>query len=92
MRLILDPTHCDGAGLCAELFPEGIVLDDWGYPIVDSGEIPRELEVLARHAVSSCPKLALRLVRHDPPQPARRDPPQPATVNPPRRRQPHGAR
>ncbi len=33
-RLVLDPTACDGHGLCAELFPEGVRLDDWGYPVV----------------------------------------------------------
>ena len=62
MRLVVDPTHCAGAGLCAELFPEAVTLDDWGYPIVDGREVPPELEVHARHAVASCPKLAIRLV------------------------------
>ena len=34
-ELRVDPIACDGHGLCAELFPEGITLDDWGFPIVD---------------------------------------------------------
>ena len=30
MRLKVDPIACDGRGLCAELLPELITLDDWG--------------------------------------------------------------
>ena len=33
--LKVDPIACDGFGLCAELFPERVGLDLWGYPIVD---------------------------------------------------------
>lgn len=62
-RLQLDPIACDGHGLCAELYPEGIRLDDWGYPILDARPIPRALEAHARRAVRECPMLALRLVR-----------------------------
>jgi len=57
----IDRVACDGHGMCAELFPERIRLDDWGYPIVDSRAVPRELERQARRAVKECPKLALRL-------------------------------
>jgi ferredoxin len=52
---------CDAYGACAELFPEWIELDDWGYPIVRSDEIPRELMKHARRAVQACPKVALIL-------------------------------
>lgn len=61
MRLDVDPIACDGHGLCAELLPELITLDDWGYPLITEHEIPPELEALARRAVSACPTLALRL-------------------------------
>ena len=37
----MNPIACDGHGLCAELFPERVTLDDWGYPIVDGAPIPR---------------------------------------------------
>jgi ferredoxin len=57
----IDRVACDGHGMCAELFPERIRLDDWGYPIVDPRAVPRELERQARRAVKECPKLALRL-------------------------------
>jgi ferredoxin len=63
--LRVDPIACEAHGLCAELFPEGISLDDWGYPIVDPGPIPPELEDHARRAVASCPTLALNLMRND---------------------------
>jgi ferredoxin len=52
---------CDGHGLCAELLPELIRLDDWGYPIIDTSEVPNELLGLARRAVDACPTLALLL-------------------------------
>jgi ferredoxin len=52
---------CDGRGLCAELLPELITLDDWGYPIIEKGAVPHHLEELARGTVDVCPKLALRL-------------------------------
>jgi ferredoxin len=59
--LHVDPIACDGQGLCAELFPEWIELDDWGFPIVDGTPVPPGLEEHARRAVKECPKLALRL-------------------------------
>ena len=40
-RLRVDPIACTGHGLCAELFPERVRLDDWGYPIVDGEPVPR---------------------------------------------------
>jgi ferredoxin len=61
-RLAIDRIRCDGYGMCAEMFPEGIELDDWGYPILRPGIIPSGLLPLARRAVDVCPVLALRLV------------------------------
>jgi ferredoxin len=60
-RLAVDRIRCDGRGLCAELLPELIDLDDWGYPIIRESAIPPSLETLARRAVASCPVLALRI-------------------------------
>jgi ferredoxin len=59
----VDPIACDGHGFCAELFPERITEDDWGYPIVDAAPIPPALEAHARRAVARCPKQALHLRR-----------------------------
>jgi ferredoxin len=61
-RLRVNPIACDGHGLCAELFPERVTLDDWGYPVVDGRPVPPELEEHARRAVDACPVLALALV------------------------------
>lgn len=60
-RLIVDPIACDGRGLCAELLPGLITLDDWGFPMIRSGGIPATLEGEATAVVRLCPRLALRL-------------------------------
>ena len=62
LELIVDPTVCDGRGVCAELLPERIELDPWGYPIVEDSEIKPALFEHARRAVRSCPTQALHLV------------------------------
>ena len=61
LRIVVDPIACDAHGLCAELLPEVITLDDWGYPVIDDREIAAGLERLARQAVNVCPTLALRV-------------------------------
>lgn len=61
-QLVVDPVACDGAGVCAELAPECVRLDPWGYPIVDRGPLPPHAVDHAQRAVSSCPRLALSLV------------------------------
>lgn len=59
--LAVDAIACDGHGVCAELLPEWIRLDDWGYPIIREGAVPSHLLAKARWAVSNCPALALSL-------------------------------
>jgi ferredoxin len=61
--LRVNPIACDARGACAELLPEMITLDEWGYPILDPRPVPPALEKHARAAVSACPTLALRLAR-----------------------------
>jgi ferredoxin len=60
-RLRVNPITCDGYGMCAELLPELIVLDDWGYPMVYEGSVPDDLVELAKRAVRICPTVALLL-------------------------------
>jgi ferredoxin len=72
-RLRVDPIACKAHGMCAELFPERIRLDDWGYPIVDARGIPEDLADHARRAVVECPRAALHLVAIDDPAARRRD-------------------
>jgi ferredoxin len=62
-RIAVNPITCDGHGLCAELLPELISIDDWGYPILQSNEVPDHLRALARRARDACPTLALILER-----------------------------
>lgn len=60
-RLRINPIACEAHGMCAELLPELIRLDDWGYPILDVSEVPPDLLGLARRAVDACPTLAVLL-------------------------------
>jgi ferredoxin len=62
LRLEVNPISCTAHGLCAELLPELIQLDEWGYPIL-ADTIPVDLEGHARRAVRACPTLALRITR-----------------------------
>jgi len=71
-RLHLNPIACEAHGLCAELLPEMITLDDWGYPILDERPVPSDLLHHARRAADSCPTLALRVQHAQAPRPAAR--------------------
>ena len=62
LRLVLDPTACDGHGVCAELLPEHINLDRWGYPVIDDTEVSTMLRAHVVRAVRSCPKQALHIL------------------------------
>lgn len=57
--LRVNPIACTGHGICAELVPELIALDPWGYPIMPTDPVPDDLTGLARKAVADCPALAL---------------------------------
>lgn len=72
-RLAVDWPACRAHGVCAELLPEIVELDEWGYPVIAPGPVPDSLRRFAQRAVSSCPTLALRLV------PVTEEPPPPAT-------------
>jgi ferredoxin len=71
-RLRVNPIACEAHGLCAELLPERITLDDWGYPIVDGGPLPVTLVEHARRAADACPTLALLLDSSNDPAPRAR--------------------
>lgn len=60
VRLRVNPIQCVAHGLCGELLPEAIRLDEWGYPIIER-EVRPELLEHARRAASVCPTLALIL-------------------------------
>jgi len=60
-HLRVDLLLCDAYGYCAELLPEVISLDEWGYPVIAPGALPEAVLADARRAASACPMLALRL-------------------------------
>lgn len=61
MQLRVNPIQCVAHGLCAEMLPEAVRIDDWGYPILEDRELPADLVALARRAADACPTLALVL-------------------------------
>ena len=61
MRLRVNPIDCVAHGVCADLLPGWITLDQSGYPILQGPELPPELVEHARRAANHCPVLALRL-------------------------------
>jgi ferredoxin len=62
-RLRVDYIRCDGRGMCAELLPELVTLDEWGYPTLRDTDVPQALLREAAEAVRICPLLALRLAQ-----------------------------
>jgi ferredoxin len=67
MRIHVDWTRCDGHGACAELLPELLTTDEWGFPLVRGDQrdpdVPAALQHHARRAERACPLQALKLVR-----------------------------
>ena len=61
LRLRVDPIACDGRRLCAEILPELVTPDDWGFPIIADADVPSALLGETREVVRLCPRLALRL-------------------------------
>ncbi len=73
-RLRVDWILCDGYGLCGDLLPDIIGLDEWRYPILPEGPIdPANLHD-AQRAVDCCPMKALILEPVPPARPARTEP------------------
>ena len=77
----VNPITCEAHGICAELLPERITLDEWGYPIVDEATLHREELDHARRAARACPTLAL-LLQRERARPAPSSPPSLATSGP----------
>jgi ferredoxin len=65
-RLRVNPITCDAHGVCAELLPEFITLDPWGYPVVPRADVPADLIEHARLAAAACPTLALLIDKSRP--------------------------
>ncbi len=58
IRVRVDPVACDAFGYCAEILPERVTLDEWGYPIVDGTPVDPTLVHLATRAAADCPRRA----------------------------------
>ena len=61
VRLRVNPVAYDAFGYCAELLPELVGVDEWGYPVMAEAPVPPHLLDLARRAVRDCPRRALFL-------------------------------
>jgi ferredoxin len=68
--ITVDPVACAAYGYCAELLPELVTLDEWGYPVVDGAPVAPTLVALARRAAIACPRRAF-LVDESPDQAGR---------------------
>jgi ferredoxin len=62
VTVAVNPIACAAYGYCAELLPELVTLDEWGYPVVDGTLVPAHLVARARQAADSCPRRAVHLV------------------------------
>lgn len=60
-RLRVDWPSCQAHGLCHELLPDLVRLDEWGFPRV-VGQVRPDLLTEARAAARACPMAALRVV------------------------------
>jgi ferredoxin len=63
VRLRVNPITCEAHGMCAELLPERITLDEWGYPILDGRQLTGEVLAHAKRAAEACPTFALLVER-----------------------------
>ena len=70
-RLRVNPIACEAHGMCAELLPERIALDEWGYPVITDDSIDRSLLDHARRAAQACPTFALLVERRAEAKPGR---------------------
>jgi ferredoxin len=62
VRVEVDREACEANAVCAGLVPEVFEVDDDDSLHILVHEVPETLADRVRHAVSSCPKAALRLV------------------------------
>jgi ferredoxin len=62
-RVRVNPIACEAHGMCAEILPERIALDDWGYPILDERPLDSDLLAHAKRAAQACPTFALLVER-----------------------------
>jgi ferredoxin len=62
-RVRVNPIACEAHGMCAELLPERITLDEWGYPVIDERPLSGDEVAHAIRAARACPTFALLVER-----------------------------
>ena len=62
-RARINPIACEAHGMCAELLPERITLDEWGYPLLDERPLHGSEVEHAIRAARACPTFALLVQR-----------------------------
>jgi ferredoxin len=65
-RVRVNPIACEAHGMCAELLPERITLDPWGYPLLDEQPVSGAQVDHAIRAARACPTFALLVERERP--------------------------
>lgn len=63
MRITVDPTKCQGHGMCEAMAPDLFEVDDKGILHILEDSPPEERLVEVEAVVNSCPALALTLER-----------------------------
>lgn len=65
--LVLNPTLCDGRGMCHDAAPDLIGIDEWGYPLLPGAQLRASIDKrdirAAEAATHACPLLALHIER-----------------------------
>jgi ferredoxin len=59
VKVTVDDDRCRGHGVCCALCPEVFTLNDDGYTVVETPEVPAEFEDAVLNAVAQCPERAI---------------------------------
>jgi ferredoxin len=63
VQVSVDQNKCQGHAQCHSICPEVFGMDDSGYAVLDSPDVPPGREEAAEDAVLSCPEGALSMVK-----------------------------
>jgi ferredoxin len=63
-RIMVDWTSCDGRGLCAELLPELVDRDEWGFPLIADPIVPASLRDHTRRGRRGVSKTRAAVLEH----------------------------
>jgi ferredoxin len=63
VRVEVDPNICEGHGQCNAVAPDIYDLDDGGYCLIRSSEVPPDLESQAEAGAQACPVQAITVTR-----------------------------